>query len=245
VPVPRSGDEIATLAVTMNGMLDRLDSSAQAQRRFISDASHELRSPLAAIRQHAEVASAHPEVMSVEELAGIVQDEGLRLQGLVDALLLLSRLDEGGGGPGHDIDLDDIALAEASRLRALGIAVDGSEIGAARVRADARMIGQLVRNLTDNAARHTDGRIAIAVGEREGRAWLTVEDVGTGIPAGERDRVFERFVRLDEARARDDGGSGLGLSIVRAVAESAGGTVTVSESRWGGARFEVDLPSAS
>lgn len=246
VPVPDSGDEIATLAVTMNGMLDRLDASARAQRRFVSDASHELRSPLATIRQHAELAIAHPESTSVRQLADVVHDEGLRLQGLVDALLLLSRLDEGGrSGDAKDVDLDDIALGEVTRLRALGLQVDGSGIGAARVRADARLIGQLVRNLTDNAARHSRGRVAISVATRDAAAVLTVEDDGDGIPPEERDRVFERFVRLDEARARDAGGSGLGLSIVRGVAEAAHGTVAVTESRWGGARFEVTLPSAS
>lgn len=245
VPVPDTGDEIATLAATMNGMLDRLDASAQAQRRFVSDASHELRSPLAAIRQHAEVAAAHPETTSVEQLADVVQGEGLRLQGLVDALLLLSRLDEAHGGPQDDIDLDDIALAEASRLRALGLDVDSSAIGAARVRGDARMMAQLVRNLTDNAARHARGRVAIGVAEQQGLAVIRVEDDGSGIPPAERERVFERFVRLDEARDRDAGGSGLGLSIVRAVVGSARGTVQISESRWGGARFEVTLPASS
>lgn len=245
VPVPDSGDEIATLAVTMNGMLDRLDASASAQRRFVSDASHELRSPLAAIRQHAELATAHPGATSVDQLAEVVREEGLRLQSLVDALLLLSRLDEGQGTAPQDIDLDDIALAEASRLRSLDLEVDASGVGAARVHGDPRLIGQLVRNLTDNAARHSRGRVAIAVTERDGRAVLTVDDDGAGIPAAERERVFERFVRLDDARARDAGGSGLGLSIVRAVAEAGHGSVSVSESRWGGARFEVTLPSAS
>lgn len=245
VPVPDSGDEIATLAVTMNGMLDRLDASAGAQRRFVSDASHELRSPLAAIRQHAELATAHPGATSVDQLAEVVREEGLRLQSLVDALLLLSRLDEGQGTAPQDIDLDDIALAEASRLRSLDLEVDASGVSAARVHGDLRMIGQLVRNLTDNAARHSRRRVAIAVTERDGRAVLTVDDDGAGIPAAERERVFERFVRLDDARARDAGGSGLGLSIVRAVAEAGHGSVSVSESRWGGARFEVTLPSAS
>ncbi len=247
VPVPSSEDEIAALAMTMNGMLARLDASAQAQRQFVSDASHELRSPLATIRQQAELSQAHPEVTSVEELAGVVHEEGLRLQGLVDALLLLARLDEGAGAASaHEpVDLDDIALVEASRLRASGIVVDGSGIGPARVQGDGRLLGQLVRNLADNAARHARGRVAIGVGDQDGRAVLTVEDDGEGIPADQRERVFERFVRLDEARSRDAGGSGLGLPIVRAIAESVDGDVTVDASRWGGARFTVSLPSAS
>lgn len=245
VPVPSSGDEIAALATTMNGMLDRLDTAAQAQRRFVSDASHELRSPLATIRQHAELSLAHPEVTSVEEFATVVHEEGLRLQGLVDALLLLARLDEKATLRQETIDLDDLAVAEASRLRATGVAVDGSAIGAARVRGDARLLGQLVRNLADNAARHAEGRVAIGVAHTGGHVSLTVEDDGGGIALEQRDRIFDRFVRLDEARSRDAGGSGLGLAIVRGIAETSGASVTVDASRWGGARFTVVFPAAS
>ncbi|WP_248242420.1 sensor histidine kinase [Microbacterium kunmingense] len=245
VPVPDSGDEIAALAVTMNGMLDRLDASAQAQRRFISDASHELRSPLSTIRQHAELAQTHPQAMSMAELAEVVRDEGLRLQGLVDALLLLARLDEAPASSGQPVDLDDLALAEAVRLRAAGHEVDAAGVGAARVQGDPQLLAQLVRNLADNAARHARGRIAISVEQRGSHATLTVEDDGDGVPVADRDRVFERFVRLDEARARDDGGAGLGLAIVRGIATSSRGDVTLGESRWGGARFTVTLPAAS
>ncbi|WP_248151836.1 sensor histidine kinase [Microbacterium aoyamense] len=245
VPVPDSADEIAALAVTMNGMLDRLDVAAQAQRRFVSDASHELRSPLATIRQHAELAGAHPEATSTAELAEVVRDEGLRLQGIIDALLLLARLDEHAATSSEPVDLDDLALAEVSRLRAAGHDVDGSGIHAGRVQGDARLLGQLVRNLADNAARHARSRIAIGVAVADGRVFLTVEDDGAGIPAAERERVFERFVRLDEARARDAGGSGLGLSIVRGIADSSGAWVVVDDSRWGGARFAVAFPAAS
>lgn len=245
IPVPDSGDEIAALAATMNGMLTRLDAAAQAQRRFISDASHELRSPLATIRQHAELSQAHPDVTSVQELASVVHEEGLRLQGLVDALLLLAKLDEGDSGTHETIDLDDCALAEVARLRAIGLAVDGSGVGPARIQGDPRLVGQLVRNLADNAARHARGRVAIGVFVRNGAAVLTIEDDGDGIPADERTRIFERFVRLDEARSRDAGGSGLGLAIVRGIADSAGGSVAVDDGRWGGARFTVTFPASS
>lgn len=245
IPVPASGDEIAALATTMNGMLARLDSAAQAQRRFVSDASHELRSPLATIRQHAELSQAHPDATSVQELANLVHEEGLRLQGLVDALLLLAKLDEGEARSRTTVDLDDLALTEVARLRAAGLAVDGSGIGPARTQGDALLLGQLVRNLADNAARHARGRVAIGVVERDGTAVLTVEDDGTGVPPAERTRIFERFVRLDEARSRDAGGSGLGLSIVRGIADASGGHVHVDDSRWGGARFTATFPSSS
>lgn len=245
VPVPETADEIAALATTMNGMLDRLDAAATAQRRFVSDASHELRSPLATIRQHAELAQAHPEVTSIDELAEVVSEEGLRLQGIVESLLLLARLDEGVTTHDDAVDLDDIALGEVRRLRGAGIEVDGSGIHAARVHGDPRLLGQLVRNLADNAARHSQGRVAIGVTPSVGHVFVTVEDDGAGVPAEERERIFERFVRLDEARSRDAGGSGLGLAIARGIAASARGTLAVDDSRWGGARFVLTLPLGS
>lgn len=242
VPVPTTADEIAALATTMNGMLDRLDASATAQRRFVSDASHELRSPLATIRQHAELAQAHPDVTSIGELAEVVSEEGLRLQGIVESLLLLARLDEGASTHDEAVDLDDIALGEVRRLRAAGLDVDGSGIHAARVDADPRLLGQLLRNLADNAARHSRGRVAISVMPSDGHVFVTIEDDGAGVPPEERERIFERFIRLDEARSRDAGGSGLGLAIARGIAASARGTVVVDDSRWGGARFVLTLP---
>ena len=242
VPVPETADEIAALATTMNGMLDRLDAAATAQRRFVSDASHELRSPLATIRQHAELAQAHPDVTSIGELAEVVSEEGLRLQGIVESLLLLARLDEGASTHDEAVDLDDIALGEVRRLRAAGIDVDGSGIHAARVHGDPRLLGQLVRNLADNAVRHSRGRVAIGVTPSDGYVFVTIEDDGTGVPAEERERIFERFVRRDEARSRDAGGSGLGLAIARGIAASGHGTLTVDDSRWGGARFVLTLP---
>ena len=242
VPVPETADEIAALATTMNGMLDRLDAAATAQRRFVSDASHELRSPLATIRQHAELAQAHPDVTSIGELAEVVSEEGLRLQGIVESLLLLARLDEGASTHDEAVDLDDIALGEVRRLRAAGIDVDGSGIHAARVHGDPRLLGQLVRNLADNAVRHSRGRVAIGVTPSDGYVFVTIEDDGTGVPTEERERIFERFVRLDEARSRDAGGSGLGLAIARGIAASGHGTLTVDDSRWGGARFVLTLP---
>ncbi len=244
VEVPGSADEIAALATTMNRMLDRLDASATAQRRFVSDASHELRSPLATIRQHAELAQAHPSTTSIGELADVVSEEGLRLQGIVESLLLLARLDEGVGTNVEPVDLDDLALAEARRLRASGLEVDGSGIRAARVEGDPRLLGQMLRNLADNAARHSAGRLAISVISQDSHVFVTVEDDGAGVPDGERDRIFERFVRLDEARSRDAGGSGLGLAIVQGIATASGGAVSVDASRWGGARFVVTLPLA-
>lgn len=247
VAEPRTDDEIARLARTMNRMLARLDSSARAQRRFVSDASHELRSPLASIRQFAELARAHPDRVADGELADVVLAEGARLQDLVESLLLLTRLDESGlAVVRRPVDLDDVALADARRVRDAGVVtVDTSGVSAARVDGDERMLARLARNLTDNASRHATSRIAVAVGVRGDRVQLSVDDDGTGVPAEERPRVFDRFVRLDEGRARDAGGSGLGLAIVAEIARAHGGEVRVEDSPLGGARFVVSLPAGS
>lgn len=244
VPVPRARDEIHRLATTMNAMLSRLESSRRRQQGFVSDSSHELRSPLASLRQSAEVARAHPDAMPEGELADVVFEETVRMQRLVDQMLLLTRTDEGEiGDRRREVDLDDLARTEAARLRN-GLVVDTSRVGDGRVLGDELALGQVVRNLLDNAARHAQGRVEVAVHRDGPRVVLTVDDDGAGIPDDQHERVFERFVRLDEARARDDGGSGLGLAIVREITRAHGGEAAVSGSELGGARFTVDLPAA-
>lgn len=245
VPEPPAQDEIHRLARTMNLMLARLEDSRAKQQQFVADASHELRSPLASIRQTAEVASAHPGALPEGELADAVLEEGARMQRLVEQLLMLTRADEGAPRRSHDVDLDDLALAEARRVRRSGLAVDTSGVAPGRVRGDEVALAQMVRNLVDNAARHADAALAIAVRDVVGAVELVVDDDGPGIPEADRARVFERFVRLDEARARDAGGSGLGLAIVSETVASHGGTVQVSASPLGGARFVVRLPVPS
>jgi signal transduction histidine kinase len=244
VPTPKSRDEIARLAATMNDMLERLDEGQQRQRRFVADASHELRSPVASIRQHAEVARAHPEQTTVGDLAETVAAENLRVERLVDDLLLLTRVDEHTLAlQRRPLDLDDLVFEEAQRLRATTpLSVDTTRVSAARVSGDRAALRRALRNLGDNAARHAAARVAFALGERDGAAVLEVDDDGRGIPAADRQRVFERFVRLDDARARDAGGAGLGLAIVAEVVGAHDGTTAVTESSLGGARFTVRLP---
>jgi len=243
---PGGGDEIARLARTLNGMLDRLDASARTQRRFVGDASHELRSPLAVIRQHAEVALLHPDRIDGAALAGTVLGEEARLTALVQGLLVLARADEGAlRVQAVPVDLDDLVGAEASRLRASGrVRVDATGVGPARVSGDAGLLGQVVRNLVDNAARHARTTVALSLAEHDGRVELMVDDDGAGIAPADRERVLERFVRLDEARDRDAGGSGLGLAIVRELVAVHAGRLTVQASPLGGARFAVTLPAA-
>ncbi|WP_307500773.1 cell wall metabolism sensor histidine kinase WalK [Clavibacter sp. B3I6] len=243
---PGTGDELDRLARTLNGMLARLDAARTAQRRFVSDASHELRSPLATVRQHAELARIHPDRTSLAELADVVLAEGARQQDLVDALLVLSRLDEGAALDRRHVDLDDVALEEIARLRArTGVRVDGSGIAAARVAGDARLLALAVRNLAENAARHAASTVAVSTAASADGVVLAIDDDGRGIPATERERVLDRFVRLDEGRDRDSGGSGLGLAIVRAVAEAHGGSVAIADAPGGGTRVVLRLPAAA
>jgi len=245
VPGPRRSDEIARLAATMNRMLERLAGAHDRQQRFVSDASHELRSPVASIRQHAEVALAHPERTSITDLAGTVLAEDLRVQGLLDDLLLLARADERTlelrRAP---VDLDDVVFDEARRFRGIeGLRIDTTAVSAGRVDGDHLSLRRVVRNLADNAARHTEGRVSFGLERHDGWVVLTVDDDGPGVATGDRERIFERFVRLDAARARDGGGSGLGLAIVAELVRAHGGTVAVFSNDVGGARFEVRLPA--
>jgi signal transduction histidine kinase len=245
VPTPPGNDEIARLAITMNDMLERLERGQARQRRFIADASHELRSPVASIRQHAEVAQAHPERTTVGALAETVAAENLRVERLVDDLLLLTRADE------HTlqlqqrpVDLDDLVFEEAHRLReATPLRVDTTRVSAGRVSGDRAALWRALRNLGDNAVRHAKSQVAFTLAELNGAVVLDVEDDGPGIPSADRQRVFERFVRLDDARARDAGGSGLGLAIVAEVVSAHHGTISIDDSGLGGARFEVRLPA--
>jgi signal transduction histidine kinase len=244
VPDPPADDEIGRLARTMNRMLGRLEHAQTRQRRLVSDASHELRSPVAAIRQHVEVALAHPDRTTTAELAGTVLAENHRLQRLAEDLLLLAKADE------HTlalrrrpVDLDDLVFEEARHLRnTTSLPVDTSAVSAGRVEGDAAGLRRVLRNLGDNAARHARGRLAFSLAERDGVVVLGIEDDGPGVPAADRERVLERFVRLDDARARADGGSGLGLAIVVELVAAHGGAVAIGRSRLGGARVEVTLP---
>jgi signal transduction histidine kinase len=244
VPQPKADDEIGRLAATMNLMLERLEGSRNSQRRFVSDASHELRSPITSIRQHAEVTLAHPDRMTAQELADVVLAEQHRMHGLVEDLLLLARADEHVPPPRAPVDLDDLAFEEGHRLRSTtSKRVDTSGVGAARVQGDGDALRRVFRNLGENAARHASSRVDIGLADLGDDVVLTVDDDGPGIPESERERVLQRFVRLDEARSRDDGGSGLGLSIVDEVVRAHGGSMSITRSPLGGARIEVRLPA--
>ncbi|MGW6567121.1 ATP-binding protein [Streptomyces sp. NPDC054975] len=239
VPEPGTGDEVASLARTTNETLAALEASVERQRRFVADASHELRSPIASLRTQLEVGAAHPELLDVP---GAVEDT-VRLQQLAADLLLLARLDAGERPGRTRIDLGELVrlvTAERSGDR-IGVRVEaeeGVEVGGSR-----GQLARLVTNLLDNAQRHARSRITVTVRAEGACALLAVADDGAGVPAAERDRIFERFVRLDDARTRDEGGAGLGLAIARDVARRHGGDLTVAAADpSGGACFELRLP---
>ncbi len=242
VPVPATGDEVADLATTMNRMLERLQRSQKAQRQFVADASHELRSPIATLLGVVELLGPDEE-SGWQELRPVVGSEAQRLSSLVDDLLLLSRADDDALAVVRDeVDLDDLVAGEVRRLRGVGRQQVEARLDAARVAGDSGRLGQVVRNLLDNAARYAESTVSVTLQAHQGRALLLVDDDGPGISPGDRERAFERFVRLDPSRDRGSGGSGLGLAIVREIVRAHDGTVSVETSPRGGARFVVDLP---
>ncbi len=224
VPVPSTDDEIGRLAATMNSMLSRLQDSADVQRRFVGDASHELRSPLATIRAAHEIQALHPDSADWATTSGEVLAELDRVDRLVADLLLLARSDEHGLSlRPTEVDLDDLVRAEAARLRrtsGLEVVVSAPPV---RVSGDGHHLARALRNLVDNAHRHAASRVELRLSSNDGAATVEVRDDGPGIPPDEGERIFERFVRLDQSRTRHSGGSGLGLPIARQIARAHGG----------------------
>ena len=247
VPVPRGDDEIARLAGTMNGMLTRIEDTVERQQRFVADASHELRGPLTRIRSELEVDLAHLDRADPVTTHRSVLDETIQLQHLVDDLLLLARSDAPAAPSMADepVDVDDLVVRVARRLRADGrVTVDLSAVSAAQVRGDTAQLARAIGNLADNAVRHATSTVTFTLNERKGIAELAIADDGEGIAADQRQRIFERFARIDEAR-RDGGGTGLGLAIAHDVIVRHGGTIVVDEAYLDGARFVITLPAAS
>jgi signal transduction histidine kinase len=243
VPVPTSRDEIAALAVTMNEMLSRIEAGHRAQQRFLGDASHELRSPLATIISGLEAAEVHPELLDAELAINILLPEAQRMALLIEDLLLLARADEQSLVLRKEqVLVGDLVEVEVNRARRDAGCTIHTDISSVSVIGDPVAVSRVIRNLVDNAVRHAKSRVDICVGSRDGDATITVSDDGRGIVAAERTRVFERFVRLDSDRARSSGGTGLGLAIVAEVVAAHGGTVTIDDRPGGGTKMTVAFP---
>jgi len=243
-----ASEEVRTLAESFDHMLDRLDDAFSRQRQFVSDASHELRTPLTAIRGQLEVlaqqADPHPE--EVRRVEKVVLAETSRIERLVGDLLTLARLDEGVELQVQDLELEEYVRQLLSDQVMKG-EVEVGQLPSGRLRADSDRIAQVVRNLVRNAQQHAgpQGSVRISGHSEDGRVVIDVDDDGPGIPASERDRVFDRLHRLDTSRARGSGGSGLGLAIARSIVELHSGRIWVGESPLGGARVSISLPGFS
>nr|WP_221333572.1 HAMP domain-containing sensor histidine kinase [Nocardia transvalensis] len=241
VPVPNSRDEIARLATTTNATLAALDESAERQRRFVADAAHELRSPIASLRTQLEVAQAHPHLLDMD---GLVADT-VRIEHVAADLLLLARLDAGEQPRREPVDLTDLVRDELEhRAHDRHPVVIDTAPEPAVVAGSRTQLGRVLTNLLDNAQRHAAAAVRVTVARDGDTVVLAVSDDGPGVPPDDRERIFGRFVRLDDARSRDEGGAGLGLAIVRDVVHRHDGLIRVEDGDAGGARFVVSLPAA-
>jgi signal transduction histidine kinase len=246
LPVPDSRDEIHRLAVTLNDMLHRLDTARGRQRAFVADAAHELRSPLTNMRTELEVAQRLPDTTDWPALADDLLTDVDRLSRLVDDLLLLARADDGSTRAltrrAETVELGQLLGEVAARYPAVQYERPAVPL---RTHGERDAIGRVVANLLDNAVRHAASSVRLAVVADGAYQLVSVSDDGPGIPAADRERVFDRFTRLDDARARDAGGSGLGLAIVRELVRRHGGTVVLrGTSPPPGLRVDVRLPGA-
>jgi signal transduction histidine kinase len=247
VPVPAADDEIGRLARTMNDMLGRVEEAHERQRRFVADASHELRGPLTRMRTELEVDLEHPATADTGATQRSVLEEVVGLQQLVDDLLVLARSDGAIADAGGAATVDLAALAGRAvgrTRRRRGVVVELATVGAARATGRGAELERAIGNLLDNAVRHAFSTVRVTVSRNGDTVSVAVEDDGEGIPAAERDRVFERFARVDAARSAGEGGAGLGLSIARDIVERHGGTIVVDANYDSGARFVVALPAA-
>jgi signal transduction histidine kinase len=243
--VPPTKDALARLARTLNDLLARLDTATRRQRRFVADAAHELRNPLSTLRARLDVTARHARSPQEQALARSLLQETERLARLVDDLLQLARLDDRPRLRLAPVDLDEIVFAEVRQARPrTPLVIDQHAVGAARVHGDEDALARVVRNLLDNAVRYARTRVEVGLHATDGTARLVVADDGPGIPEADRERVFDRFTRLDDARSRETGGSGLGLAIVRDVVTAHHGR-TLVEDNHPGARLIVLLPTDS
>jgi heavy metal sensor kinase len=251
LPVVPSGDALERLSISLNNMLGRLRDSVQTSRRFLADASHELRTPLTVIKGELQELSADAHLISADlrERVGSVLEEVARLEHLVSGLLALSRLDAGEEQRElADVDLAVLVMSTAEQMRLMaedrGIIIDLSGLGRAMVRGDRARLKQIIVNLLDNAIKFTQpgGTIALRTAEDETAGVLEVLDTGIGIPASAIPQVFDRFFRVEEGRSREDGGAGLGLSIVKSICSLHGADIDLHSELDRGSRFRIRFP---
>jgi signal transduction histidine kinase len=241
VPEPGTDDEIGRLASTMNDMLARLEDSAARQRRFVADASHELRSPLTAIRTGLEVGLSHPDRAPWPEIASRAVRQSQRLEQLIAELLVLARADAGQLGARQPVDLAALLADLRSATPAPGISIDVFVPPGTVTTGNPEDLSRMFRNLLDNAVRYARHRVLITSAAGPDGIVVEIADDGPGIPASERERVFSRFVRLDASREHASGSAGLGLAIAREIATAHGATIVLTDAVAGGTRAIVTM----
>jgi signal transduction histidine kinase len=242
IDFPGTRDELDRLARTLNELLARLEAAVGREREFVADASHDLRTPIAAVRALLEAETTDPAMTVMTRADALARLD--HLQSLVDDLLVLSRADSAGPPPDAPVDVDELVLGQARQLRrGTLLRVDTTRVSGGQVAGRDTDLARLVENLATNASRHAHSIVAFAVHQFDDTVELVVDDDGPGIPSQDRDRVFERFRTLDDARTGTTSGSGLGLAIVAAIVSAHHGTVRVGDAPGGGARFEVRLPA--
>jgi signal transduction histidine kinase len=247
VPEPGTDDEIGRLAETMNAMLARLEDAAARQRRFVADASHELRSPLTAIRASLEVGLAHPELAPWPTIAERAVRQAARLEDLISELLVLARSDAGKDAARRQrVPLAELlADVKAGTAQSRSVAIELDVPADLAVTGDPTELSRVFRNVIDNAMRYARTKVAVTAREAEDSVRVTVGDDGPGIPVEERERVFDRFVRLDASRGHAAGSTGLGLAIAKAIVAAHEGSIGIDAAPEGGALVVITLPPSA
>jgi len=250
LPVARTGDEVERLSLSLNHMIGRIEDAVQNSKRFVADASHELRTPLTVLRGELENLGHDSRLdKAAREVIGSMLEEVERLTDIVEGLVALSRLDAGEAKMEWvQFDLAELAATTADQMNLLaedkGISVKCASIQKVFVSGDRARLKQVVVNLLDNAIKYTSrgGAIQLSVTRQNGHAILDVADSGIGIPSEAVPHVLDRFFRVDKARTRDEGGAGIGLSIVKSICAAHGAEVEVESFIGKGSRFRVTLP---
>jgi heavy metal sensor kinase len=252
LPIAKTGDELERLSISLNNMIVRLEDAVRHNQRFIADASHELRTPLTVVNGELEAIAQDGSLpgKTLERLSSVLE-EMERLRRIVEGLFAISRLDSGEVEKKWvPFDLAELASSTAGQLEPLavdkGVAISSAAPNAVIIEGDRARFKQVVVNLLDNAIKYTSGggQVCISVTARDGTAVLEVSDTGIGIPQDAQPRIFERFFRVDEARSRELGGAGLGLSIVKSICTAYGGKITLDSKKGAGSRFKIEIPIA-
>jgi signal transduction histidine kinase len=241
---PGTGDELDRLADTLNELLERLDVAVTRERKFVGDASHELRTPIAGLRALLETES--PDPASVVQVRADALARLSQLQDLVEDLLVLAKSDAAAVDvPTGPVDLDELVLSQARQLaRTTNLRVDTANVSGGQVTGRDTDLARVIENLATNAARHASSVVAFSVRQLDGDVEFTVMDDGPGIPPGDRARIFERFSTLEDTRSSGNGRAGLGLSIARSIVTAHHGSIHIEDAPGGGAWFVVRFPMA-